>query len=528
MRLALEFVLEEKWPALAWIARCAPGEAVVRVWHGPQVEVRSDWYCEAVWDSDFEVGNLDQTDIVFGSGGRVRDGGVCFVSSGSTVDRLHLLKRAGEIMVSNSLPCLLAQGQVEVDPAFDGWFELFLSIKDGIDAYARRLPTTDSAAEVELVYFRNLVWNGKDLSEVDKPVIKRDLGAFDRYLGFLRSSVDRLAANMRAASRRHRYEMVGTLSSGYDSATTAALCRPAGMTTAVSAGQARGGGGADDGREVAKALGLELISFERGTWRGRALPEAPFFAANPRGGEVFLSAAEDHLRGKVLVTGFHGDKVWGKTTTALGPDLVRGDMSGLSLCEYRLHLGCIQMPLAFIGVRQIRDIHALSNSPEMAPWDIPGDYSRPVCRRIVEEAGVPRQAFGVSKKMASVHFGSGEALLTDRTRDEYHRWLRRKTGLFDKGNSKRPQLPNRLILALRRRHYVTSRVARAIGRPLPGGARKWIDRKLAALQWELNRRINVAEHVFPWAVERMSKCYMPAGRSPGRDRGRDRGREMSS
>ena len=134
---------------------------------------------------------------------------------------------------------------------------------------------------------------------------------------------------------------------------------------------------------------------------------------------------------------------------------------------------------------------------------------KPVARRLV--AAHLRDAFGVSKKMASVHFGSGEALLTERTRAEYHRWLRGKAPSFDANGLRRPRVPGRMILALRRRHYLIARTARAFTRPLPAGARKWIDRRLSTLQWELNRRINVADYVFPWAVERMMKAYVSAG-----------------
>jgi hypothetical protein len=41
------------------------------------------------------------------------------------------------------------------------------------------------------------------------------------------------------------------------------------------------------------------------------------------------------------------------------------------------------------------------------PWDIGGAYSRPLCRRLVEEASVPREIFGVSKPVRpSVSFAA--------------------------------------------------------------------------------------------------------------------------
>ena len=41
-------------------------------------------------------------------------------------------------------------------------------------------------------------------------------------------------------------------------------------------------------------------------------------------------------------------------------------------------------------------------SDAMRPWSIPGDYDRPIPRRILEEAGLPRTSFGI-KKYASSH-----------------------------------------------------------------------------------------------------------------------------
>ncbi len=38
--------------------------------HGGRVEVAEDFFCEAVWAGAYTVAAFDQTDLVFGSGGR--------------------------------------------------------------------------------------------------------------------------------------------------------------------------------------------------------------------------------------------------------------------------------------------------------------------------------------------------------------------------------------------------------------------------------------------------------------------------
>ena len=152
---------------------------------------------------------------------------------------------------------------------------------------------------------------------------------------------------------------------------------------------------------------------------------------------MIFKSAESLLRGRVVFTGFHGDKMWDKYTADLGPEMVRGDTSGADLTEYRLSIGFINCPMPFWGVRQIEDVNAISNSTEMAPWDITGRYSRPICRRIVEEAGVPREMFGIRKNAACADVLNASDFLNADARADYFRWLRSQW----KANRSRPGPP---------------------------------------------------------------------------------------
>jgi len=184
--------------------------------------------------------------------------------------------------------------------------------------------------------------------------------------------------------------MIGSLSSGYDSTAAAVLARAAGLEKVFSFRSARGGM-PDHGEDIAGRLGLDLTLVDRAAWRQQPLAEVPYLAANALGQDIIFSSARDLLRGRVLVSGFIGDRVWGKESEVREAALARENTAGLSFTEHRLGLGCIHLPVPFIGARQMGDLVALSNSPELAAWDLPGDYSRPICRRIVEDAGVPRE-----------------------------------------------------------------------------------------------------------------------------------------
>ena len=70
---------------------------------------------------------------------------------------------------------------------------------------------------------------------------------------------------------------------------------------------------------------------------------------------------------------------------------------GKSLTEFRLRVGFACVPAPVIGGMVPKSIGAITRSSEMAPYSIGGDYDRPIPRRIAEEAGIPRTAFGMKK-----------------------------------------------------------------------------------------------------------------------------------
>jgi hypothetical protein len=512
MIFKFEYTKEDSWPPLAWIAECTASETVIRIRHGSQVEIKGDWFCEAIWDGDFDSGDFDRTDLVFGSGARLRENRVVFVSSGSTVDRLQFLKLGNKVFISNSLAALLAVSGVKVVSTFAGFNRFFRSIQRGLNAYERQLPT--QAGILELVYFRNLEWDGQSLHSADKPSPARDFSSFGKYHGFLKSSLASIAGNLRATSRNHGYRMVGALSSGYDSTTATVLAHDAGMKQVFSFRAARGGL-KDHGMKVAEALGLEMELLDRRGWQRQVGAEAPFFAATGEGEDVVFCSANELIQGSVLLTGFHGDIVWGKGTKALGPDIVRGDISGLSFTEHRLALGCIHFPVPFMGVRQIADIHVLSNSEELLPWDIPGDYSRPICRRIVEESGVSQDLFGKSKKAATTLFHRGETRLSEKTRVAYFDWLKDNESRWIAAGLKGPRVPSKLLLSLQSHFYVVSQILHGIGRLAPPKVWHWLTRKDTQMQRSLNLRINMMEYLFPWAIEKLGEKYTQSNKVDG-------------
>lgn len=497
---------------MAWLAKCEPGNSTITVLYGNRIERRDTWFCEAVWAGEFEGGDFDRTDIVAGSGVRIRDCKVVFVSSGATVDRLNFIETREAIWVSNSLACVMAVTGAEVDATYPGYFQFFYSVVRGLKRYQRTLDT--SAGPAHLIYFDNLEWDGGRMETVPKPRVEPHWQGFSDYHAFLRNTMGLVATNLRADGRLHSLRMLGTLSSGYDSTTVSVLAREAGCEEVISFDKAKGGRD-DSGSAIAKAIGLRINIVPSEGWRSQKEPESLFIAADGFAEEVHFKAAEKYLDGTVLFTGYHGDRIWGKHPPDLSDQLSRGDPSGLALTEFRLHAGFIHCPVPFWGARDIGWVKRISNSVEMTPWDVPGGYSRPICRRIAEEAGIPRSVFGISKAAASRWPCTAREFLTSHSMEDYVQWLRERN-LF-RIMSMRLQPP--ICLAIDRWLLFSVELAeRWVGRYLklvgktPGLNNRYL-RRLATLNycntpqgpWILFLR----RQLFVWAIDRTKERYRP-------------------
>ncbi len=485
-KIRTAFLRIEEWPPLAWLAVCRKTDSEVTVVHGPQVETTDEWFCEAVWAGDYEEGGFDATDIVAGSGGRLRDREIVFVSSGSTVDRLVYWQSDKILLVSNSIACLLAVANASARATYPRYWYDFWTIIFGLKRYQTDLPT--SMGKLNLLYFDNLSWDGQKLHVVRKPKLIRDFGDFARYHRFLNETMHAVAANLASPARRSPYQTLCTVSSGYDSPCVAVIARAAACAEAICIDTSRDGA-PECGAAIAEHLGMRAHIIPRDGWREFAFPQVPFIAADSTAEAVSLQSAVSHLRGRVLFTGNYGGIIWGKNPPDLGESIVRGDTSGLSHCEFRLWHGYIQCAVPFWGARQIKDVNQITLSPDLREWDIPGAYSRPIPRRIVETAGVPRAMFGVTKQATAIIVSE---FLTPDAMVDYLAWLKRHRLEW----IKQGRLP-----PIRHDSFDD-----------------WLARKLANLKhlpvlWRLARPSQMdwpfllRAYVFPWAIEHAKKRY---------------------
>ena len=232
---------------------------------------------------------------------------------------------------------------------------------------------------------------------------------FTEYKNLLVRELEALADNAKAEGRNQTYRLVASVSSGFDSAASAVIARDAGGREAYTFAEASAAppGTSDSGAHIARQLGLDVTTYHTESYKQRDdIPEAGFVATGYGGPQVYISAAEQQLRGAINIAGFGGDFVW-QYASASSPShdgpLVPG---GFSNQNFELSLPTLTLAVPMIGARHTAALARLSWSAEMEPFRLGGDYDRPLPRRILEEAGVPRGAFATEKKLVTTAYES--------------------------------------------------------------------------------------------------------------------------
>jgi hypothetical protein len=396
MKLAHKLVTG--WPKLAWVSKLKQKSDVTTIYHGSSVEVNEHWCVEAVWAGDYKNGEFDQTDLIFGSGVRCRDKGVVFVSSGSTMDRLWYYSIGEFYFVANSLPALMAVSGTSFLKDHSHYVRDINTIVKGLSGYTKQIPCKEG--KLRLVYFDNLFWDGVGLTEIVKPDTAPHFDRFETYAAYLMDTASLLAKNMNDPARSHTITPMVTVSEGYDSSMAAVIAQKAGCRQSVTIGRSTSlWRGSDSGEEVAEYLGMECKVCDR-TAR-RYLREESIWAVAGRASILNWTLFDYPESLCFLFTGPYGDNMWSRNQWEFNDPLQWTLPSNGGIGEFRLFKGIFHCPVPFWGMRHLQEIWDITASKEMEPWSIPGGYDRPVPRRIVEEAGVPRHAFGLRKKNTS-------------------------------------------------------------------------------------------------------------------------------
>lgn len=397
--MCLNTLLIPKWPKLAWVAVISEGSTKIDVFHGPMVEIVDEWIVEAVWAGDFESGDFDRTDLVFGTGVRLRKNKVYFVSSGTGADRIWHCCRRNNWFVSNSLPALLATADLTLRDDYGKGYTIDIESVErlGLKAYKRSLPTTTS--DVHILYFDNLLFENGVLKAVDKPNDMPHFNNYDDYYKFLENTAQLLLSNLSAEKRQHTIHQLTTISSGYDSTAAAAVAKIAGCKQAVTIKNATSlWRGSDSGKDIAHDMGLSCRVYQSKPKKYRR--ETTLWAAAGLAGGMNLTIFDYPKPLCLLFTGCYGDAVWDRRFRDLTTPV--GDRDAL-IGEFRLFEGLFHSIVPWWGICHAQEINALGAKEEMVPWTLHTEYDRPVARRLAEDAGALRKSFGQLKKDTSAN-----------------------------------------------------------------------------------------------------------------------------
>jgi hypothetical protein len=419
----------ETLPKLAWCAVLHRGEELVQVFHGPWVETRDRFFVDGIWDGPFEKGGLDTSGLLMGSGAKIIGDKVLFATPCHTLEKLHLYKTEELAYVSSSMVFLLASAHRRLDMNYIRYELDLLDQMQGLKYHVGHIPL-DNGDEMLLCRYRN-VEIGPDLEFRIHPKPKSpSFSDFADYKAFLIDGLSRLTENARDPARAIHYRPLTTVSTGYDSAACSALATEIGCTEAVTVVSAREqyGFAHDSGRRLGELMGLRVREYAQDAYKSLpGLPEAEFTAVGDAGPDVVFSPMEDVFRQRFVITGIHGDTMWERQNdNVIACDIVRHDLHGSTMSEFRTRVGFVHVPVPFIGCFDYPSIHKISNSEEMAPWCVGGRYDRPIARRLVEEMGAERNAFGMRKLAVTVCAGgllrTMEKQMSPQSRESFRRF----------------------------------------------------------------------------------------------------------
>jgi hypothetical protein len=308
----MEFQEVSKLPELSWVAKV--GSNKVLVWHGAAVERCSSGFVEGVWDAEFFVDGFLDAAVLVGSGGRLVDHDVVFGTATHPLSPLFAVRHARSIYVSNSLALLLVRSGEQLSAYYRYYVLDELRHQDDPDAAHSRVPLASGREAIRFLKTNLRITQDLRLTTSAKSPLP-PVATYDQYRSFLAETLKRLFENGACSGRRQAFRPVVSISSGYDSTACAVLAREAGCSEAITFSFGRTGNdrsvSPDSGLDTARRLGLSVTEYDRYAYMSSdALPEPEYLAAGSLD-DVVWWAGREQLKHSILLTGTHGDWVWG-------------------------------------------------------------------------------------------------------------------------------------------------------------------------------------------------------------------------
>ena len=400
------FVEISSLPKLSWCAVITKRKQVVKVYHGSWVEVSNERFYEGAWDGDLQ-GDFTSSFTFAGSGGVIKEESVLFSTPTHILHRLHSTRSGHKVYISNSWVFLLTFLQDRPDINYPFYRSDFTEHKRAGIAYTNKITRTHKGRKIRLHDCCNL---SIDMSLKERRIEKeriKGFADFEAYTSYLQQTVSSVLANAKDKRRKKPFEPITMISKGYDSTLVSALASKAGCNRAVTfhTTKDKRKNEEDDGSQIAKALGLEVKSYNNEAYKQMdVLAEAEFYASigAPHSWSR-LKVMEKDLEGSILLAGNANRFLEHKKPN---PPLLQSHhplvLVAGSINEFRLATGFLFFPPIYSGAINSHDIYRITHSRDLSNFWIPGDYNKPIARRFVEDAGIERSEFGQKKYGSAV------------------------------------------------------------------------------------------------------------------------------
>ena len=397
----------EKLPKLAWLADIDVAMHTVKVYAGPNVECHETFFVSGVWDGNFMDAGFDSSSVFYGTGAKIGDNSISFFTPSHALERIILNQDKDRIIVSNSVPFIMAFAEVDLDYSIDQYEKIFCSILKGPTKLRRFIPMDGGKELQQFIVGCVTIDESGNISYRRRDKVA-DFVNFDDYYGRMMTAMRAVYANASSSDRVNtKFGLCTTISSGYDSTANAAVARQLGCNTAL--GLSGGIFDEDDGTKVALELGYtEIIRRDHLLYRDKSgCIDAEYISSGEISKHQQFSVFEDVFADRIVFMGTRGDYFWGLNSVANNDFEMIGffyNETDISFTENALKNGYILLPLATYGTTASVSIQAISHSDEMKPWRLNTEYDRPIPRRIAESVGASRESFGHKKRGGGFSF----------------------------------------------------------------------------------------------------------------------------
>lgn len=399
-----------KLPPLAWLTIFTEDSNTVEVSCGDAVVTSPSYFVAGVWDGDFQKGEFDTCTTPCCTGMKIDEsssmGEVNLITPNHLQETVFSIKVNDKLYLSNSLSFVLEVSGCELLTTYKQYVADMGSILYGLKS-DKLVKYSPLAAGRELRYLRCCIATIDKKLNIKESIRNSGLtfNNFEDYKQKIQQILIDIKTNATDIHRKHPYGMICTISRGYDAPSACVFAASVGCDEVFTFCDKPD----DDGSKIAEILGYKKIYRvdSKQYIKNNKYLEAEALASGDSGA-TFI-AFEELFRNKLLIMGLRGDKVYDRIQTNVNNnlDFHVGDQlaqCGLTIYESMLKNNSITISIPLIGGDCWLDMKRISESEEMKLFSIGNHYDRPIPRRLLEEAGVEREMFGMKKFGAGVSY----------------------------------------------------------------------------------------------------------------------------